>query len=98
MHRRVTRELCMSRYGNLKSPAFMRYFAVSLRKASAFVREEGWAPAVQIALHPRGCCSCGQPRAAVATRAPPVLTQILTPANCFPYNANVKRSVCYADL
>src|SRR6202163_4304854 len=33
MHRRVTRELCISRYGNRKSQAFMRYFAVSLRKA-----------------------------------------------------------------
>ena len=28
----------------------------------------------------------------------PVLTQILTPANGFPYNSTVKRSVCYADL
>jgi hypothetical protein len=32
MHRRLTQELCISQNGNLKSPAFMRYFAVSLRK------------------------------------------------------------------
>jgi len=87
----------MFRYGNLKSPASMRYFAVSRRKDSAFVREERWTPAVQIALHTHESCWTAEGGCRYAGAAP-VLTEILTPANGFPYNSTVKRSVCYADL
>src|SRR6202790_5013931 len=66
MHRRVTRELCISRNGNLKSPASMRFFlgfsAGSLRFGWKGSQCTGCANCCLIRMNP-----AGQPRAAVAT-------------------------------